>query len=122
MTVSQWAERHRVLGPRESNEPGRWSNQRTPYLRGPMDAFSDHEVEVLVMCFGAQMGKTEALLNALGYLIDQDPGPVLAVYPSERDVEKMTRNRIHPMLVSSPALRRTKDGDAASSTSLDGCA
>ena len=33
LTVSEWAERHRVLGSRASAEPGPWRTSRTPYLR-----------------------------------------------------------------------------------------
>lgn len=111
MSVSEWAAAHRILGPHESGEPGRWKNARTPYLVGPMDAFSDPDVEVIVLCFAAQAGKTEVLLNCLGYSVDQDPGPGLIVYSSERDADKTLRNRVHPMLFSSPALQRHLSGN-----------
>ena len=38
--VSEWAERHRILGSRASSEPGPWRTSRTPYLREVMDALS----------------------------------------------------------------------------------
>lgn len=111
LTVSQWAEENRLLGPRESAEPGRWRNDRAPYLVGPMDAMSDPLIEVVVFCSCAQAGKTEALLNFLGYTIDHEPGPTLIVYPSERTADKTIRNRLQPMISSSPALRRHTTGD-----------
>ena len=37
LTVSEWADRHRVLSQRASSEPGRWRTERTPYLREIMD-------------------------------------------------------------------------------------
>ena len=40
LTVSQWADQHRVLGTRASSEPGPWRTSRTPYLREIMDALS----------------------------------------------------------------------------------
>jgi phage terminase large subunit GpA-like protein len=33
LTVSEWAERHRMLGSRASAEPGPWRTSRTPYLK-----------------------------------------------------------------------------------------
>ena len=33
LTVSEWADRYRVLSQRASSEPGRWRTERTPYLR-----------------------------------------------------------------------------------------
>jgi phage terminase large subunit GpA-like protein len=31
LTVSEWADRNRVLSPRDSAEPGRYRTDRTPY-------------------------------------------------------------------------------------------
>jgi len=33
LLVSEWADRHRVLGSRDSAEPGPYRTARTPYLR-----------------------------------------------------------------------------------------
>ena len=40
LTVSAWADSHRLLSPRGANEAGRWRTTRTPYLREIMDALS----------------------------------------------------------------------------------
>src|SRR5512132_987578 len=40
LTVSAWADKHRVLSPRGANEAGPWRTSRTPYLREIMDALS----------------------------------------------------------------------------------
>ncbi|MFO0197144.1 MAG: hypothetical protein ACK530_00860 [Alphaproteobacteria bacterium] len=40
LTVSAWAEQHRILGSRASSEPGPWRTSRTPYLRDVMDALT----------------------------------------------------------------------------------
>src|ERR1700744_6172197 len=36
---AEWSEKHRIL-PESSPEPGKWRNERTPYLVGIMDALS----------------------------------------------------------------------------------
>ena len=54
LTVSEWADRHRVLGTKEAGEPGRWRTNRTPYLREIMDCLSPASpVERVVFMKGA---------------------------------------------------------------------
>ena len=40
LTVSEWADTHRMLALRASAEPGRYRTSRTPYMRAIMDALS----------------------------------------------------------------------------------
>ena len=54
LTVSGWADRHRMLSQRASSEPGRWRTGRTPYLREIMDCLSPSSpVERVVFMKGA---------------------------------------------------------------------
>jgi len=103
--VPAWAERYRVLGD-ESPEPGPWQNWRTPYLVGPMQAFSDPGVETIVCCFAAQCGKTEFQNNCLGYIAMEEPGTTLVAFPSERSADKHIKSRVHPMILQSEELKR----------------
>ena len=96
ITVSEWADAYRVL-PESSAESGKWHTSRTPYLKGPMDAFSDSYVREIVMMFSTQVGKTESALNMLGYVADQDPAPTLWVGPKEADVKSFCTERIQPL-------------------------
>ena len=71
LTVSEWSDQHRILSPRASAEHGRWRTARTPYLREIMDALSAaSSIQDVVAMMGAQLGKTEAGNNWLGYVID----------------------------------------------------
>lgn len=106
ITVSEWAEMYRYLNPFTSAEPGRWKTSRTPYLRGVMDAFTDPDIEEITVMAASQVGKTEAIYNMLGYVIDQDPGPALMVLPRETDARSVSQNRVLPMIKGSPALAR----------------
>ena len=106
LTVSEWANSYRQLSHLTSAESGRWDGNRTPYLNSILDAFSDPMVEQITMCSSTQVGKTETLLNCLGYAIDQDPGPILMVMPREEDTVSMSTRRVRPMLESSPRLAR----------------
>jgi phage terminase large subunit GpA-like protein len=108
LTVSEWADRHRTLDAATSAEPGPWRTDRTPYLRAIMDAFNAPEVETVVFQAPTQVGKTECLLNILGYVIDQRPGPTMVVYPTVETAEDISRTRIQPMINSHPRLSAKK--------------
>lgn len=105
LTVSQWAERYRVLSRESSAEAGPWNNDRTPYLVGVMDAFTDPAVDHITMVASSQVGKSELELNIIGYIIDQDPGSVLYIQPNIDDAKKFSKLRIAPMLRDSHRLR-----------------
>jgi len=66
LKVSEWADTYRYLSPEDSNAPGKWRTDRAEYQRGIMDAFSDPEVETVVVMTSAQVGKTQILLNVFG--------------------------------------------------------
>ena len=59
---------------------------------------------------GAQVGKTEAGNNWLGYIIDNCPGPTLAVQPTVEMAKRNSRTRIAPLIEESPRLHeKVKD-------------
>ncbi len=98
-TVSEWADNFRVLTS-VSAEPGRWRTNRTPYLKEPMDRFTDPLIEKIVLCFGAQLGKTETELNMIGYALDQTSFPTMMVYPTDTIAKFASDKRVQPMIKS----------------------
>jgi phage terminase large subunit GpA-like protein len=104
LTVSEWADKYRILDSKTSAEPGQWSTDRTPYLRGIMDAFTDPRVEEIIFCKPTQVGGTECMNNMFGYVIAQDPSPVLIVYPTLELAEFASKNRLQPLMELSPVL------------------
>lgn len=105
LTVAEWADKHRRLSPETSAEAGPWRTERTPYLREPMEAFTDPKVKRIVMVAASQVGKSELELNIIAYIIDQDPGSILFVQPSLDDARKFSRLRIAPMIRDSKVLK-----------------
>lgn len=105
LSVSQWAGENRVIPRGTSPEPGRWRNERVPYLVEPMDAFSDVTVETVVCMMSSQVGKTECLLNVIGYYADHEPSPILVVQPNEMMQNAFSKERITPTFQQSPALK-----------------
>lgn len=104
LTLSEWADKYRWLPP-SASEPGPWRTSRTPYLKEPMDAFSDPKVRSIVMVASSQVGKSEFELNAIGYIIHQDPGNILYIHPDIDDAKKFSRVRVGPMIRNCPVLR-----------------
>ena len=102
ITVSEWADKYRRLSAENSAEAGKWKTNRTPYLKEIMDAFTDSHVNHLVIVAASQVGKTEMLLNMLGYVIDIDPGPAMFVIPTLDNAKDFTKRRV------APAIRDTK--------------
>ena len=105
LSVSEWAEKYRILDSKTSALPGPWRNDKTPYLIGIMDEFLNYETEEMAICKGTQFGMTEAIQNMIGYIIQQDPSPTLVVYPSETLAESVSQNRLYPMITASPSLK-----------------
>jgi phage terminase large subunit GpA-like protein len=107
MSVSEWADKNRVLTSEDSPETGKWRTETAPFQREMMDAIGDPTCEQVVLMCASQTGKTAGcVLNTLGYFIDVDPCPILLVYPSVTMAEKVSRQRISPMIRNCPSLRK----------------
>lgn len=110
LTVSEWADRERVLSPESCAEPGKWHTIRAEYQRGVMDALSDPRIETVVVMSASQIGKTEIINNIVGYFIDQEPSPMLLVQPTLEMGQSWSKDRFAPMLRDTPCLKgRVKD-------------
>ena len=72
-TVSQWADKNRYLSSEASAEAGKWNTSRAEFQREIMDCFTDPAVERIVVMSASQIGKTELLLNIIGFHVDIDP-------------------------------------------------
>lgn len=99
LTVSDWADKHRVLVQTSSAIPGRWETRRTPYLREIMDCMSaTSPVQQVVFQKGAQIGASESAINFILYAIHHAPAPMLYVLPTTEMVERFSKQRIAPAI------------------------
>lgn len=106
LTVSAWADRHRVLSARAAAEPGRYRTARTPYIREIMDALSPgHPAQRVVFMKAAQVGATEAGNNWIGFIIHHTPGPVMVVQSTVELAKRLSRQRIDALIEDCPVLR-----------------
>lgn len=117
LTVSQWADRYRKLSSESAAEPGQWNTDRAPYQREIMDSMNDPMVEDIVVMSSSQVGKTELLLNIIGYYIDYDPAPILIVQPNITPMGiDFSKDRLAPMIRDTPTLAgKVRDAKAKNS-------
>lgn len=105
LSVSQWADSFRKLSPESSAEVGAWHTSRAEYQREILDAVSDPSIDSVVIMSCAQVGKTEILLNLIGYHIHQDASPILLIQPTLDMAQTFSKDRLAPMLRDTPVLQ-----------------
>lgn len=105
LTLSEWSDIYRMLTSESSAEAGRWQTSRAPYQKEIMDAVSNPEVEKVVVMSSSQVGKTEIILNIIGYYIDYMPCPMMLVMPIEEMLKSFSKDRLAPMISATPTLR-----------------
>lgn len=117
LTLSDWANKYRRLSAEASAEIGQFSTDRAPYQKDIMNAISDNDTKNIVVMSSAQVGKTEIVLNALGYFIDYDPSPILVMQPTLTMAQTFSKDRLAPMIRDTKVLRgkikspRSKDSE-----------
>jgi phage terminase large subunit GpA-like protein len=106
LKLADWADKHRRLSSESSAESGHWVTDKAPYEREIMNAISDPWTPRVAVQKGAQLGITDsAILNPIGYHMDEDPCPILVVQPTIEMAETFSTDRLAPMLRDSPRLR-----------------
>lgn len=103
-TVSRWADTYRRLSS-SSAEKGKWKTKRAPYQREIMDCTNEYGLREIVLMTSAQVGKTEMLQNIFGYGVHIDPAPAMLVYPTLELAESYSKNKLAPMIESTPVLK-----------------
>ena len=102
LTVSQWADIHRVVT--EGGRRGPWSTDFAAYTREPMDVWTLPYVRRIILCWSPQSSKTQVALNCAAYAVDQDPGPIMWVACDEAKSVDTVNKKIKPLVRSCPRL------------------
>ncbi len=105
LKISEWSARYRYLAAGASAESGKFQIDRVPYQREMLDDPIDPEVSETFWMIAAQMGKSESMNSIIGYYIDQDPAPILIVYPTLDGGAKYSKKKLTPMINATPRLR-----------------
>jgi len=117
MTVTEWAEKNRVMSVENCAIPGKYRVSVTPFIKGPLDAITDRKVRKVVMQKSAQVAWTDGVLNNfVGYIIDQDPGPAIVLFPGADLAEAYSTKKLALMIRDTECLK-SKVADPKSKTS-----
>lgn len=106
LLISEWADKYRRLSSEASAEPGKWRTSRAPYMREIMDCIKSPEVKKVIIKSPSQVGKTEYLLNLIGYYSDNEPSPMMLVQPTVEMAESFSKDRLAPMIRDTPVLNK----------------
>lgn len=125
-TIDAWAERCLVLPRGVSSISGPLSFDLTPFIREPLRAVTDPDVEEVVWCTSAQFCKTTFLIVVETYFLKNDPWNMFHIMPSEDEAVELKVERLIPIIMESPELRSlVKKGDrgqfAGDTVRLNGC-
>ncbi len=124
VSVDEWAAEKRIV-PNYSPEPGKWRNERTPYLKQIMYELSPQSpTEEVVVIKGTQLGFTEVGINTILYYMDLHPCPMMMILPNKTLAKRTSDKRITPSIQAMPfLLDKVKDaktkGDGGGSESKE---
>lgn len=97
LSVSEWADKYRILTFKAAKN-GPWETSYNPIMRRVMDCFGMDGIKEVWMQTPAQCGKTDSILNMLGWAITEDPGTTLIVEPNEDLAVELSTDRIDDMV------------------------
>ena len=98
-----WARANRTYGP-STGSPGPREPSLTPYMIPFARAIASRRYRRVVMCCGAQTGKTETLLDVIGQRLDQAPAPIMYIGPGRQFVSERFEPRVMQLLDEAPTL------------------
>ena len=94
LKVSEWARKHR-----------NYDLEVLPWTIEIMEWLGDPEVSFVALMGPAQAGKTEIMLNWLGWLINTDPSNTIIVQPSQKLAQTFVETRVEPMIDTTEAVK-----------------
>lgn len=109
---SVWASQHRMIPAGDAAHPGLWDPSLAPYAVEVLDTVNDPGVEEVTGMFGAQTGKSTIGENIVGFLVCNEPCPIMWVMPRRPDYHYVHGRRIEPMIANSPTIAARLTGRA----------
>ncbi|MGH9685277.1 MAG: phage terminase large subunit family protein [Candidatus Acidiferrales bacterium] len=104
ITVSQWAEKNRVMPKGTSSRPGPFRAEI--FQVELMNVVLDPRVRKVVFLKSTQIGFSDAVLNNIvGFYVDIAPRTILLIQPTIQNASDYGKKRLTPMIQSTPSLR-----------------
>lgn len=105
LTITEWAERYRVLTSESSSDVGLYRVARTPFAKEIMDVLSPSDpTEQVKVIKGTQLGFSTIGDNVAMCYLDFYPCPILYIVPTETLAKGTSKRRITPSLRELPRL------------------
>ena len=104
MTPSEWAKKNRNY-PSSAGRPGPRDPWFTPYVVPFCNAIEDPTRETVALVCGSQMGKTDAVLDMIGWRLDTRSRPSLYVGPSKDFITDQFEPRVMSLIDEAPTLK-----------------
>jgi len=102
LTVSEYADAHRVLENEGEGMVHHWSSARIPYIVKPMDCSASENYLTVVLAGAAQTAKTMVAENLLLRSVGSDPADFLWYMQTDPGLEAYVKKRINPMIEMHP--------------------
>lgn len=97
LTVSQFADAHRMIAKGAGAEPGQWRTSRNPQLREIQDSLSDHcHVQRVDFKKSAQIGATEVGINWVCYIIHLGLDSMIVAQPVKDLARSWSTTKFEP--------------------------
>lgn len=104
-SIAEWMS-HSFRLPSGTSEPGLYDVKRAPYQKAILEAMSPQsEARQIVLCFGAQMGKTTCELGAMAYYIQSYPRPQGFAFSNDGELKFFVKSKFNPLLTANPNLK-----------------
>ncbi len=104
--IAETADAVRILPSSTSSEGGPFRTSRVPYMRKIMDALQNPRVQTVVVMKGAQTAGTTIAENWILWTMLESPSPMLAIWPTEKLLQRWSLTRLDKMIESTPELKR----------------
>ena len=104
LSVEAWATANVELSARITEQPGPYTTRLHPYVSEILEGISNAKVKRISLCWGSQTSKTTTFYVMLGHVIDQDPRPILWVFPNLSLCKAFSSERWMPFCRESKAL------------------
>lgn len=111
LTVSKWAAQYRFV--ERSAFPGKWSNDRVPFVTEIMDVLTEPEIRVVVYMKSSQVAGSEVAMNVIAYYMHMDPTYIMYLGEQEDKVRAFANESFDATVRVTPALKGIVNDDPA---------
>jgi phage terminase large subunit GpA-like protein len=99
LDINQWADKYRILPQETSSEFGKWRTNRFPFIRRFQFCMSPQSIAKMIVAMkGHQLAFTEAVINAMMYNTDQNPGPMLYIQKTKEATKEFVTQKFEPSI------------------------